>query len=92
MTREDKIDIVIVNLFRNILWISDKKILLQIHNSLKSKNIVTKERILNDIYNNSNKHKKILKDIDFQINIATNKLSEVNDSFAEKKEIINLFN
>lgn len=92
MTREDKMDIVIVNLFRNILWISDKKILLQIHNSLKSKNIVTKERILNDIYDNSNKHKKILKDIDFQINIATNKLSEVNDSFAEKKEIINLFN
>lgn len=90
MTREAKIDIIIVNLFQKMLWISDNNILLQIHNSLKLKNIETKERILGDLYEQSIKQRNIFWQMENEIELAKNKISEWYEIYFENNEMNNL--
>lgn len=87
MNREEEIEIIIVNLFRNLLNISDDETLLEIYKSIQIKDLVAKERILTDLKENMDSKNSIFSDLGNEIILATNKIIEKAELFIEKWSI-----
>lgn len=90
MNNEWKIEIIIVDLFRRNLWIVDKNILYKLYLSVKSKDLSTKEMILKNLIESDQKLKKIYSNMFLELNIAKNKISEVDEDYIDKTDINNL--
>ena len=90
MNREEKIEIIIVNLFRKILSVNDNNILIKIFNNLKEKNLDEKEIILRELLKKENFLNNFENNINLFFKKAKNNLLELSEKEQNEKNFINL--
>ena len=84
MNKEEKIDIIIVNLLKNLLLIEDNDVLLEMYKDMQSKEYSEKEKLFLELNTQFEEQKSLLINMDRKVDIFRNKIKETNEKFSIK--------